>query len=126
MSINKNLDETWFDVTYNECMYWLVSNNCISKLEEFNWFPVDENYCNMENYRLDYNKELSNRYPNRQLSIILKRKDCDDILCASIDDIISNNINVVMIHDFASSGWEGNSHWDSIADWYDDSMAWQW
>lgn len=121
-----NDKDYWLGLTFRECILWLESNNCLGVLQEYNWItPTDENW-HMKDFREGYNKELQERYPKRKLSLILKRVDCDDLLCATINDEKSNSIPVAMIHDFASEGWEGKSQWASIQDWYLDTDAWQW
>lgn len=56
---------------------------------------------------------LKRRYPKRVLIPIAARVDCDDVACWEID----RPGNVVVIHDFASAGFEQKREFESIWDW---------
>ncbi|KAF0092817.1 MAG: hypothetical protein FD163_1965 [Hyphomonadaceae bacterium] len=115
------LDDDWFDASHSECIQWLENNNCMDILLKWNWEPYGD-----KEWRRKEKLGLAKRYPSRILSPILRRMDCDDRLCATYPEVGQNECPVAMIHDFASEGWEGNSRWKSIADWYEDTEAWQW
>lgn len=57
---------------------------------------------------------LRNRYPNRNLIPFARRIDNDDIACWHNN----NSSKVIVIHDFASSGWENKKNFDDFWDWF--------
>ena len=62
------------------------------------------------------NTGLKKRYPKRELVPFARRFDCDDIACFNV----SKNIKpaeVIIIHDFASEGWEEREKYKSFSDW---------
>ena len=59
-------------------------------------------------------KGLKTRYPERNLLPFAQRIDNDDIACFDIDKVNS----VVVIHDFASNGWEKRKVFVSFWDWF--------
>ena len=65
---------------------------------------------------------LKVRYPERNIVPFAERQDCDDIACW---DIELPGV-VIIIHDFASRGYECRAHFGSFRDWIhqalDDSM----
>jgi hypothetical protein len=77
-----------------------------------------------DNLRSRYNG-LKHRYPNRILVPFARRLDNDDLACWDID----NEGSIVIIHDFASAGWEqrNKTRYVSFWDWFkvaiDDMIA---
>jgi hypothetical protein len=65
---------------------------------------------------------LKARYPTRVLFPFARRDDNDDIACWEKD----NPGKVVIIHDFASPGWEQIEAFDSFEDWYKFALSQQW
>ncbi|MEM9337246.1 MAG: hypothetical protein AAGA66_00840 [Bacteroidota bacterium] len=63
---------------------------------------------------------LKERYPNRELIPFAKREDNDDLAC------FEEGKEVVIIHDFASSGFEGGQEsilfWDWLKQTVDDMI----
>lgn len=57
---------------------------------------------------------LRKRYPGRELVPFARRLDCDDLACFER----SSPGTVVVIHDFASSGWENRKNFSSFEDWF--------
>lgn len=58
---------------------------------------------------------LSKRYPNRQLVPFARRFTSDDVACWEECD----NESVVVVHDFASQGWEDRKErYPSFWNWY--------
>ena len=57
---------------------------------------------------------LSRRYPSRDLFPFAYRQDNDDVACWSKD----SGEQVVIIHDFASPGWEDSGRFDDIWSWF--------
>lgn len=55
---------------------------------------------------------VKNRYPNRILIPFARREDNDDLACWNEEK------KVVIIHDFASSGYEGGKITMSFWDWF--------
>jgi hypothetical protein len=58
-------------------------------------------------------KGLSGRYKDRNLIPFARRQDNDDIACWQVGEAG----RVVVIHDFASSGWEVRSDYPGFYDW---------
>lgn len=56
---------------------------------------------------------LSQRYSKRSLVPFAKREDCDDIACWEAD-----YPGVVVIHDYASSGFEDVKRYDTFWTWF--------
>ncbi|WP_200799476.1 hypothetical protein [Williamsia sterculiae] len=54
---------------------------------------------------------LADRYPDRNLVPFARREDNDDVACF---EILNDRQIVVLIHDFASPGWEGRREFDSF------------
>jgi hypothetical protein len=57
---------------------------------------------------------LQERYPSRRLIPFARRIDNDDLACW----IYPNNSVVVIIHDFASPGWEQREEFDGFLAWF--------
>jgi hypothetical protein len=57
---------------------------------------------------------LRERYPNRELVPFATRLDCDDLACWERGKMPA----VVVIHDFASSGWEQQRSFEGFWDWF--------
>lgn len=60
-----------------------------------------------------YYEDLKRRYPSRILIPFAARIDNDDVACWSPDEVQ----RVLIIHDFASPGWEQRQKYDSLYDW---------
>ncbi len=56
---------------------------------------------------------LATRYPERQLVPFAGRQDNDDVACWEVDA----DGKVVIIHDFASPGWEQRGEFAGFYDW---------
>lgn len=54
---------------------------------------------------------IQNRYPSRQLVPFARREDNDDLAC------FERNKGIVIIHDFASAGYEGGQQAMEFWDW---------
>lgn len=57
-------------------------------------------------------KGLKSRYPSRELIPFARREDNDDVACWEKDK------GVVIIHDFASQGFEGGKETMTFWDWF--------
>jgi hypothetical protein len=66
-----------------------------------------------ERLPLRYNG-LKERYPSRQLIPFAQRRDCDDVACWDL----KMNGKLVIIHDYASEGWEEVTSYDTFWDWF--------
>lgn len=55
---------------------------------------------------------LRTRYPTRTLVPFAQRQDNDDVACFDLDTGM-----VVIVHDFASPGWEGRAAFDDFYGW---------
>ena len=65
-------------------------------------------------YVLSRMNGLKERYPDRDLVPFALRIDCDDVACWERD----SSRKVVIIHDFASPGWEQQAVFESFWDWF--------
>lgn len=67
---------------------------------------------------------LSERYPERRLVPFASREDRDDVACWDLD-----GGDVVVIHDFASPGWEDRQHFPDFVAWFkvaiDEMLDWE-
>ena len=61
---------------------------------------------------------LKNRYPKRNLIPFAQRKDCDDVACWDLN----HENKLVIIHDYASEGYELEAQYDTFWDWFRDAM----
>lgn len=61
----------------------------------------------------DTMKGLTERYPERRLVPFARRQDNDDVACWSV----GTNDEVLIIHDFASAGWEQRDRFPSFYEW---------
>lgn len=57
---------------------------------------------------------LKERYPHLSLVPFARRGDNDDVACWEK----SNSENVIIIHDFASSGWEKRESFEDFWQWF--------
>jgi hypothetical protein len=66
---------------------------------------------------------LDSRFPDRNLVPFARRQDNDDVACWDV-----SRGNVVVIHDFASSGWEQRAEFDDFNAWFrvaiEDLLTW--
>jgi hypothetical protein len=60
------------------------------------------------------NRGLKERYPSRILVPFARRQDNDDVACW--EPKAGDGI-VVVVHDFASPGWESHGQFESFYDW---------
>lgn len=65
---------------------------------------------------------LRDRYPKRKLFPFARRDDNDDIACWEEN----KPGKVVIIHDFASPGWEQMEIFDSFEEWYQFALSEKW
>lgn len=65
---------------------------------------------------------LKKRYPNRKLFCFARTDDSDDIACWEENKLGK----VVIIHDYASPGWEQRQIFDSFEDWYQFALSERW
>jgi hypothetical protein len=56
---------------------------------------------------------LRARFPDRTLIPFARREDSDDVACWEPPD----QTRVMLVHDFASAGWERRAVFDSFYDW---------
>jgi hypothetical protein len=79
-------------------------------LEPWNWI-TDEEF----DFRV---AGLKDRYPERNLVPFAERQDCDDVACW---DLEAPGI-VIVIHDYASKGYETRANFGSFRDWLHQAM----
>lgn len=60
------------------------------------------------------NHGLRERYPQRHLVPFARRQDNDDLACW---EIAPDGTRVVIVHDFAASGWERRTEFEGFNDW---------
>lgn len=84
---------------------------------------VEGEIPDLEPWRFFYVEELdsrfiglSQRYPDKVLIPFARREDNDDIACFD-GDVRSDNPKVLIIHDFASQGWEERGSYDDYFCW---------
>ncbi len=66
---------------------------------------------------LDFSfKGLNDRYPERVLVPFARRTDNDDFACFDGSDF-SGDPKVIIIHDWASPGWENHGEFDNFLEW---------
>lgn len=63
---------------------------------------------------------LSERFPQRTLVPFARRQDNDDVACFEMDGAYGP---VVIIHDFATPGWEQHASHDSAYGWLQRAIA---
>jgi hypothetical protein len=59
-------------------------------------------------------RELAERYPTRDIFPFAYRQDIDDIACWEKD----SGETVLVIHDFASAGWENGEEFSDVWAWF--------
>jgi hypothetical protein len=62
---------------------------------------------------------LTERFPERRLIPFAVRMDCDDVACWEQGEMP----RVVIVHDFASPGWERRKGFDDVAHWLRAAIA---
>lgn len=71
---------------------------------------------------------LKSRYPSRTIVPFARRRDNDDIACFDAG-VMSDNPKILIIHDWASEGWEGRGELNSFLDWVElakqESQEWK-
>lgn len=63
-------------------------------------------------------EELKTRYPGRKLVPFAHRRDCDDVACWDL----TNENRIVIIHDYASAGYELVEEYSNFWDWFRDAI----
>ncbi len=83
------------------------------------WYFVDGNAL------IDLYYGLATRFPERRLVPFARRKDNDDVACWQG----ASNTEVVIIHDYASPGWELRAAYPDFFAWFrqaiEDFIAWE-
>jgi hypothetical protein len=100
-------------VEYPDLYLSLISKD---KGEFFPWF-----FCNKKE-TLIYLHGLRGRYPLRKLFPFAKRDDGDDLACWEAD----KPGKVVIVHDYASPGWEVRQIYDNFDQWYEFALSQKW
>ena len=100
----------------------------LKESERYNWFNYPNSLLTLtDKGLLDFDpwviltndslinryKGLKNRYPNRELVPFARREDNDDVACFE-----GSNDKIVIIHDYASEGYESSSGPMSFWDWF--------
>lgn len=66
---------------------------------------------------------LHGRYPPRKVIPFARREDSDDVACVVVHDPERPPGSVVVIHDYASPGWEVVAEFDDVGGWLGSSAA---
>ena len=83
---------------------------------------IHSNFPNLEPWNFFYNhlkyrfNGLKERYPKRSIVPFARRKDNDDVACFEAKEP-SENPRVIIIHDWASEGWENRGEYDDFLEW---------
>lgn len=93
---------SWF--SYPDCFIETINQNLL----DFTPWIVMQGDCLEQKYQ-----GIKQRYPNRDLVPFAKRIDNDDVACWES----KKGKKIVIIHDFASSGWENVTEYDTFWDW---------
>lgn len=76
-------------------------------------------------YLLKRYEGLKERYPERNLVPFSRRLDNDDLACWDKND----NSTVIILHDFATQGWENRKVFSTFWDWFreaiEDMIVWE-
>jgi len=111
----------------------MTNNSVLSKIAQDNGFEFPLGYkrvfelglTNLEPwYFLDdkeyqlVEKGINERFPKRQVIPFARRKDCDDVACFVVKSDSHNKENVLIIHDYASSGYEVDKVCRNFWDWF--------
>ncbi len=100
----KDLPE-WFNYPFS--LLKLIKNDCI----DFGpWQLLDGELLQIRH------SGLIKRYPYRKLIPFARRVDSDDMACFDVAEP-SDDPKVIIIHDFASPGWEGREEYDNFDSW---------
>jgi len=70
-----------------------------------------------EEFKILY-EGINKRYPNRLILPFARRRDCDDVACLVVQSNENPQNHVLVIHDFASPGWEVDADLNSFWDWF--------
>lgn len=65
---------------------------------------------------------LKEHYPQRNLVPFARRVDCDDVACFDVQER-AERPGVLIIHDFASPGWELREQFADFEQWLDAAKA---
>lgn len=101
--LNNNEKPSW--VIFPESYLKLVRED---KDEFLPWYLIDREHLLV---RL---KGLKNRYPTRNLFPFARDDDSDDVACWEKE----KPGKVIIIHDYASPGWENKLEFSSFDEWY--------
>lgn len=72
----------------------------------------------LSNYRGQtriWSKILRRQYPGRHLLPIAKTAESDDVYCLDVED--PEHSSILLIHSFASAGWEYRGEWSGFDSW---------
>lgn len=68
---------------------------------------------------IKYKDDLKKRYPSRDLLPFAMRTDCDDVACWNLKE---DKNKVIIIHDFASEGWEQQGGFKDFDEWFANAL----
>jgi len=88
------------------------------KLKELNLIDFDYWYFISDDQLEKRFIGMSERYPNRRYVPFARRDDSDDIACFEKD----KGEAVIIVHDFASEGFEERKQYNNIWEWFKDAI----
>lgn len=65
---------------------------------------------------------INKRYSDRLVVPFARRKDCDDVACFVVRSNVHSLGQVLIIHDYASAGYEIAGEYSSFWDWFRSAM----
>jgi len=66
---------------------------------------------------------LRGRYPVRKVIPFARREDSDDVACIVVQDPERRTGSVLVVHDYASPGWEVEAEFIDVATWITCSLS---
>src|SRR5688500_15365676 len=84
------------------------------RLMEMNLDYIEPWFILKGDFLLDTFVALRSRYPSRQLIPFARRQDNDDVACWEV----GSEGDVVIIHDFATPGWEQRKRFPDFWSWF--------
>ena len=113
-----------FILSENERPLWVEYPHSFCRLVEQELIHLTPWHI-MEGQRaLVHSQGLSQRYPTRELFPFAYRQDNDDVACWAR----GMGEKVIVVHDFASSGWEDEGAFDDVWSWFrsaiEETISW--
>jgi len=101
-------------LTPEDCPEWFVYPQPFLRLVERGIVYLDPWWIVDRSFLIEKIQGLKSRYPNRDLVPFARNQSNDDVACWER----GNLSRVVVIHDFATAGWEQKASFDTFWDWF--------